>query len=85
LRNAADGAVFQIAISHEHVGPKTVEIALAVALFAKLDAGGHVQEIADRRLAVFAALETGHIGFGGVVDRFDRAFRDCDANQYAGD
>jgi len=70
---------------NDHVVPQAIEVALVVALFAKLDARGHVQEIADRRPAILGAFETRHIGFGRVVDRFDRAFRDCDADQYPRD
>ena len=40
-----------------------------------------MQEIADRRPAVLAALEFRHVHVGGVVDRLDRAFRNRDADQ----
>ena len=44
-----------------------------------------MQEIADRRPAIFGSAEARHIGLGRVVDRFDRAFGNRDADQQAGD
>ena len=44
-----------------------------------------MQEIADRRPAIFGSPKSRHVGFGRVVDRFDRAVGDGKANQKAGD
>ena len=44
-----------------------------------------MEEIADRRLAIFGALEAGHVDFRRIVDRFDRAFRHRNADQHPGD
>ena len=44
-----------------------------------------MQEIADRGGTVLAALETGHIHLGQVIDGFDRAVGNGDADQQARD
>jgi hypothetical protein len=44
-----------------------------------------MQEITDRRPAIFGSAEARHIDLGRVVDRFDRTFGNRDADQQAGD
>ena len=44
-----------------------------------------MQQVADRRLAVFRALEARHIRLCSIIDRFDRAIADRDPNQHRGD
>jgi hypothetical protein len=65
--------------------PQPVEVAAVIAILAELDARGHVQQGADRRAAVFAALQARHILLRQVIDRADRAFGDGQADQQAGD
>ena len=47
-----------------------------IPLLAEVHARGHVQQRAERRGAIFGALQARHIGLRGVVDRFDRAVAD---------
>ena len=68
-----------------HVAPKPVEVAAAVPLLAEVDAGGHVQEVADRRRPVFAAAKARHVSLGRIRDRLDRALGHGDADQHADD
>ena len=44
-----------------------------------------MQQVPDRGLSVFRRREAGDIGRNGIVDRFDFAFRDGDADQHRRD
>src|SRR5258707_13397679 len=44
-----------------------------------------MQQVTDRRYAIFRAFEPGDIGLRRIVHRFDRAFCDGGANQHASD
>ena len=84
LRDAADGAFVGAKCQH-HVDPQPIEVASVVLILSELDAGGHMQQVADRRPAIFGALESRHIGLRRIVDRFDRAFGNGDADQHSRD
>jgi hypothetical protein len=49
------------------------------------DPGGHVQQRADRRLAVFGAGDIGHVGSGRFIERADFPVFDRDAEQHRRD
>jgi hypothetical protein len=42
----------------------------------------HLQQVADRRLAVFRALEARHIRLCRIFDGFDRAVANSDPDQH---
>jgi hypothetical protein len=69
----------------DHIAPRTIEVASTISLLAEIDTGRHVQQVADRRAAVLAALEAGDIGLWRIIDRFDRTVGNRETDQYSGD
>src|SRR5262245_4943642 len=66
----------------DHVTPESIEIASTVPVFPKVDSRRHMEEIPDRGHPKLATPEARHIGFGFVVDRFNRSLGDRNTNQY---
>lgn len=67
MHDAADRAFGRPQAQH-HVDPQAIEVALTIFGFAEFHAGGHMQQVADRRRAVFRILKTRHIGLCRVID-----------------
>ncbi len=73
------------AVGGEQRAAQLGNVVIAVVILAKRHTGGHVQQGAQRRLAVFGAGKLGHVVDGRRVDRADFPIRDGDAEQHPGD
>src|SRR5215813_5918795 len=85
LRNAPDCPLAGKPRPGDHVTPESVEIASTVPIFTKINSRRHMEEIPDWGHPVLRTLEARHIGFGFVVDRFNRPLGDRNPDQYAHD
>src|SRR5205823_4825523 len=81
LHDAVDRALSRPQATY-HIDPQAIEVALAVLRFPEFDTGRHVQQVTDRRLAVFRALKARHIRLWRIIDRFDLALAKSDPNQH---
>jgi hypothetical protein len=60
-------------------------VVVAVVVLAERDAGGHGQEVADRRAAILAAGECRHVALGRILDRGDGAVGEREPDQHRRD
>ncbi len=82
LRDADHGVLAGLA---EQVASEARDIVLPVIGLLELDTRGHVQQRADRRLAVLGTCEPGDVGRDLVVDGFDCPVGRRNSDQHCGD
>src|SRR6516165_9128309 len=68
--------------AEHYIDPQTVEVALTIRRLTEFHAGGHMEQVADRRLAIFRPLKSRHILLCRVFHWADRALANSDADQH---
>jgi hypothetical protein len=85
LLQNVDWIVRRAPIAVEQCGFEGLIIVLAAVVLRKFHAGGHIQQIADRSLAVFGSSQPGQIDLNGIIDGANGGFCHCDADQHRRD